>query len=325
MLGAAAVLGRAGPRAPGRSVDVAPHRACDRRAVAPAGACARGGAGRLAAHRVPAQRARGDADGVGHPAPRRPDARRRGHLAVRTPAHRPAPRAGAREAPRLPHAHAGADFVRAVLVQPAGVDRRAPRAHRARAGLRRSGAGGRHLRHRVRGSADPGRARDAIGTLPVDAGGRDPRDGAPIAARRAADGDSGPDRSALGCVPAAHRRGHGALRVRGDAARLAPAMDDRGHRGGAGIRSTKRRQTRSPRARNRRRRRHQHRRRGQSDRETAAEIAGAVESAIQSSVPSGVRADPGRSAGQSRVRSRVHCRAAFRARCKAWLPAWMRR
>ena len=150
------------------------------------------------ARALPAQRARDDADGVGMFRPVGADAGRRGHLAGRAPAHRPAPRARAREAARLPDALARAARVRALLVQPAGLDGGAAAAHRARARLRRSRARRRHARSRLRAtSCSRSRASCGAGRFPARARRRQPGDGAALAARGTPDGDSRSERSAL--------------------------------------------------------------------------------------------------------------------------------
>ena len=125
-----------------------------------AGAGARRGS-RAVARPLPAQRRVDDADGVGHLPAVGADAGRRRHVAGAPAARRAAPRAGAREAPRLPHAPRRADRVRGLLVQSARMDGGAPPAHRARARLRRSRARLGHARLRLRRPAARHRPRDA--------------------------------------------------------------------------------------------------------------------------------------------------------------------
>ena len=100
-----------------------------------------------------------------------------------------AARAGARQAARLPHACARPGGVRFPLVQPAGLAGGEAGADRARARLRRPGAGLRHPRLRLRRSAARDGARAARRSLPGAARRRQPGDGAPVATRRPVDRD----------------------------------------------------------------------------------------------------------------------------------------
>ena len=96
---------------------------------------------------------------------------------------------------------------------------------RARAGVRRSGAGVRHARLRLRRSAARDGARAARRSLPGAARRRQPGDGAPVAARRPADRDSRSAPAALRRDAGARACGRGAVLLRGRAARRAAAVD----------------------------------------------------------------------------------------------------
>ena len=88
-----------------------------------------------AAPDVPRKRPRHHADGGGHLHAVGADAGGCEPLAARAAAHRPAARARAREAPRLPDARHRAARLRAALVQPARLDCRAAHQDRARTGV----------------------------------------------------------------------------------------------------------------------------------------------------------------------------------------------
>ena len=161
------------------------------------------GGARALARPLPADRRVHDADGVGNLPPVGADAGRRRHLAVASPPRGAAARARAREAPRLPDSPRRADRLRGLLVQPAGLDGGAAPAHRARACLRRSRARLGDARLRLRRPAARHRPRDARRPFPGRPGRGEPGDGAALAARGPADGDSRSKRAAPRTDPVA--------------------------------------------------------------------------------------------------------------------------
>jgi hypothetical protein len=173
----------AGPRLPTHDATGAQHRASDRSRVAAIHKCAGRCAGDPPAGDAAARGSVDDAGDVWRGMAGDPGTAGGGGVERGAPSSGVPPRAGPHPTPGLPDAAAGTALLRALLVPPRGVVRRAADAHRARACLRRRGALFRHPGLGLRRL--PARRRPCVPWQPT---------------RRAVRGQHGPARSARGPV-----------------------------------------------------------------------------------------------------------------------------